>query len=174
MSEPWLPEFIEVMVHPFEYSPYVPLEWPANWPDLKDQNTIERGQHKSFDQGAPLTFAETIRRKSAEESSAQPQGVLGGGSSDEGKEIAIEPPSDQKNLPEFDCNCYSIFLPTVHLDAFLALEKQRVVPLSERDWRQRAVSINGKKCSLNYRIPFPNDAMVERAKYSRHLERLVG
>lgn len=41
-SKPWLPEKIEVMIWPFEYSKDKPLRWPSNWPDLNDKHTVKR------------------------------------------------------------------------------------------------------------------------------------
>jgi len=31
---PWTPRYIEVMIWPYDYSPDIPMEWPASWPNL--------------------------------------------------------------------------------------------------------------------------------------------
>lgn len=41
-ARPWLPEKIEVMVWPFEYSQLEPLPWPENWPDIQSPETKKR------------------------------------------------------------------------------------------------------------------------------------
>jgi hypothetical protein len=42
-GEPWLPDFIEVMISPYEYAPDASIKWPADFPSLDDPNTIRRG-----------------------------------------------------------------------------------------------------------------------------------
>jgi hypothetical protein len=39
-AEPWLPEYIEIMIWPYDTSEGAP--WPADWPDLDDLTTVER------------------------------------------------------------------------------------------------------------------------------------
>jgi hypothetical protein len=34
-ASPWLPDFIEVLIWPFEYSPEKPLQWPEGWPPFE-------------------------------------------------------------------------------------------------------------------------------------------
>lgn len=43
-AQEWLPENIEVMVWPFEYSQDKPIQWPSSWPDLKDPQTVKRNE----------------------------------------------------------------------------------------------------------------------------------
>lgn len=47
-AEIWLPEKIEVMIWPYEYSPEEPLIWPQGWPDLNDKATEKRGDSYSL------------------------------------------------------------------------------------------------------------------------------
>jgi hypothetical protein len=35
----WIPENIEVMLSDYSHSPDTPIQWPANWPDLKSADT---------------------------------------------------------------------------------------------------------------------------------------
>lgn len=42
-SEPWLPEYVEVMIAPYEYAPDPSIHWPKKWPGLGDPKTIRRG-----------------------------------------------------------------------------------------------------------------------------------
>ena len=42
-GRPWLPEYIEVMISPYEKAPDGSIKWPADFPGLKDARTIGRG-----------------------------------------------------------------------------------------------------------------------------------
>jgi len=42
-ATPWQPNFIEVMLWPFENSALDPVPWPSQWPGLKDSRTKRRG-----------------------------------------------------------------------------------------------------------------------------------
>jgi hypothetical protein len=47
-AQTWVPEKIEVMIWPYEYSPEEPLKWPAWWPDLNHSTTKRRGDSYSI------------------------------------------------------------------------------------------------------------------------------
>ena len=40
---PWQPDFIEIMLWPFENSALIPADWPSHWPGLQDFRTKRRG-----------------------------------------------------------------------------------------------------------------------------------
>jgi hypothetical protein len=42
-ATPWQPNFIEVMLWPFENSALDPASWPSQWPGLQDSRTKRRG-----------------------------------------------------------------------------------------------------------------------------------
>lgn len=42
-ATPWQPDFIEVMLWPFENSALIPVPWPSQWPGLQDFRTKRRG-----------------------------------------------------------------------------------------------------------------------------------
>jgi hypothetical protein len=44
----WLPDFIEVMIWPYEYAPDENLAWPKEWPNLSDSKTVKRGDSYSL------------------------------------------------------------------------------------------------------------------------------
>jgi hypothetical protein len=50
----WLPDYIEVMVWPYEYAPDKDLIWPKGWPDLSDPRTVKRGDGYSIYLGKAL------------------------------------------------------------------------------------------------------------------------
>jgi hypothetical protein len=41
-ARPWMPDFIEVMVWPYEYAPEPSIKWPSKWPGLADPTTVKR------------------------------------------------------------------------------------------------------------------------------------
>lgn len=43
-NQAWLPDFVEMMIWPYEYAPDTSLNWPTKWPDLKDPATVARGE----------------------------------------------------------------------------------------------------------------------------------
>jgi hypothetical protein len=43
-AKPWMPEYIEVMIWPFEYSRDEIIPWPKSWPDINDPLTKKRGE----------------------------------------------------------------------------------------------------------------------------------
>ncbi|MBI1852729.1 MAG: hypothetical protein HYR85_20500 [Planctomycetes bacterium] len=47
-AKPWLPEKIEVLAWPYEYSPETPLLWPKDWPGVDDASTRHRGEDLSL------------------------------------------------------------------------------------------------------------------------------
>jgi hypothetical protein len=40
-SSPWMPEYIEVMIWPFDYAKGKVADWPAKWPGIADKKTIK-------------------------------------------------------------------------------------------------------------------------------------
>ncbi len=42
-AKPWLPQQIEVLIWPFDYSRETPMQWPRGWPGLDDPATRKRG-----------------------------------------------------------------------------------------------------------------------------------
>lgn len=40
----WLPDFIEIMLTNYSYSPETPIKWPTYWPDLNSKSTIKRSE----------------------------------------------------------------------------------------------------------------------------------
>ncbi len=38
----WLPDKIELMLSDYSYSPDVPIQWPKDWPDLNNPETVTR------------------------------------------------------------------------------------------------------------------------------------
>ena len=42
-ATPWQPDFVEIMLWPFENSALNPVPWPSNWPGLQDLRTKRRG-----------------------------------------------------------------------------------------------------------------------------------
>jgi hypothetical protein len=44
----WLPDYIEVIVWPYEYAPDKDLVWPKGWPDLSDPRTVKNGDGYSI------------------------------------------------------------------------------------------------------------------------------
>ena len=47
-AKPWLPKNIEVMIWPYEYAPEASIDWPRDWPGLKDPATVQRGDGYSL------------------------------------------------------------------------------------------------------------------------------
>jgi hypothetical protein len=41
-SSAWMPEYIEVMIWPFDYAKGKVADWPAKWPGIADKKTIRR------------------------------------------------------------------------------------------------------------------------------------
>lgn len=42
LAKEWLPDSVEVMITAYNHSPEQPLNWPAEWPDLKSSSTVKR------------------------------------------------------------------------------------------------------------------------------------
>lgn len=42
-GRPWLPDYIEVMISPYENAPDASIKWPADFPGLNDAKTTRRG-----------------------------------------------------------------------------------------------------------------------------------
>lgn len=66
----WLPDFIEVMIWPYEYAPDKNLVWPKGWPTLNDPKTIKRGDGYSLfieksQYGELIAFLSKRREKQA-------------------------------------------------------------------------------------------------------------
>src|SRR5262249_15597126 len=47
-AKAWLPDFIEVMIWPYEYAPDKDLIWPKSWPGTRDPTTVSRGDMYSL------------------------------------------------------------------------------------------------------------------------------
>jgi len=47
-AESWTPEYVEVMIWPYDYAPDESIEWPADWPDIYSPTTIRRGDSYSL------------------------------------------------------------------------------------------------------------------------------
>jgi len=43
-EEHWLPDYIEIMLTDYSYSPEKPIKWPKEWPDLNNETTISRNE----------------------------------------------------------------------------------------------------------------------------------
>lgn len=41
-AKEWLPDSVEVMLTGYSYAPEKSLQWPKDWPDLKDKTTVKR------------------------------------------------------------------------------------------------------------------------------------
>jgi len=42
-ATPWQPDFVEILLWPFENSALIPVDWPSHWPGLLDFRTKRRG-----------------------------------------------------------------------------------------------------------------------------------
>src|SRR5713101_6378694 len=47
-SSPWLPEYIEVIIWPFEYAKGKAAVWPIQWPGIGDPKTVKRKETYSL------------------------------------------------------------------------------------------------------------------------------
>ncbi|MEN7538711.1 hypothetical protein [Aurantiacibacter flavus] len=47
-AQPWLPEFVEVMIWPYGHAREDVVAWPANWPGLDDARTVRTGDGYSL------------------------------------------------------------------------------------------------------------------------------
>ncbi|BDW82606.1 hypothetical protein MACH24_20440 [Erythrobacter sp. Dej080120_24] len=47
-AEPWIPDFIEVMIWPYEYAPEESIVWQRDWPGINDARTVRRGNSFSI------------------------------------------------------------------------------------------------------------------------------
>lgn len=68
----WRPQYIEVMIWPYEYAPDASIHWPSAWPGLDDPATRKREDAYSLflpssHQDAFLAFLETRKKKGAVE-----------------------------------------------------------------------------------------------------------
>lgn len=70
-SKRWLPQWIEVMVSPYEHAVDPSIEWDHDWPGLSDQRTIRRGD--SYSLFLPSTELEPLRQFLAK---ANPKGAI--------------------------------------------------------------------------------------------------
>jgi hypothetical protein len=67
----WLPDKIEVMIWPYEHSIDASIEWPGNWPGLKDPTTVKRGTEgyslylPSAEYPALIAFLKTQKERGA-------------------------------------------------------------------------------------------------------------
>jgi hypothetical protein len=60
-SKPWLPDYIEVMVWPYEYAPEPSIIWPSEWPGLRDPRTRKWNDGKGYSLYVPSTDSEELR-----------------------------------------------------------------------------------------------------------------
>jgi hypothetical protein len=59
-ASPWMPEYIEVMIWPFDYAKGKAAEWPLKWPGLADPRTVK---HKTtYSIFVPASQFEELRR----------------------------------------------------------------------------------------------------------------
>ena len=42
-AKPWKPQYLEVMLWPYEYAPDPSINWPARWPGLQSKWSATRG-----------------------------------------------------------------------------------------------------------------------------------
>jgi hypothetical protein len=47
-SKAWVPEYLEVMIWPYEYAPDASIQWPSVWPDINSEGTKKRGNAYSI------------------------------------------------------------------------------------------------------------------------------
>jgi hypothetical protein len=47
-AESWTPDYLEVMIWPYEYAPDESIEWPADWPNIDSPSTTRRGDSHSL------------------------------------------------------------------------------------------------------------------------------
>jgi hypothetical protein len=72
-AKQWLPDSIEVMLTDYSHSPEKPLKWPNDWPNLKNGQTVKRGEslysvylgNKQFDRF--IKFIKMLKEKQAVE-----------------------------------------------------------------------------------------------------------
>lgn len=69
-SKIWKPQFIEIMIWPYEYAPGESIVWPSNWPDTKSASTRARGDSYSIylsikHENEFTSFISTINEKGA-------------------------------------------------------------------------------------------------------------
>ncbi|MFT4252527.1 MAG: hypothetical protein QM608_08590 [Caulobacter sp.] len=72
-AAPWTPEFVEVMIWPYDYAPEPSIVWPSKWPGMRDPKTAKRGENAYSlyvpwrDYEALRAFLKTRREKGAVE-----------------------------------------------------------------------------------------------------------
>lgn len=59
-AKEYVPEYYEVMIWPYEYSPEKPISWPASWPGTKDKLSLARGE--SFSIFLPSKFLPELKK----------------------------------------------------------------------------------------------------------------
>lgn len=47
-AESWTPDYLEVMIWPYEYAPDESIGWPEDWPDTEAPTTMRRGDSYSI------------------------------------------------------------------------------------------------------------------------------
>jgi hypothetical protein len=47
-SSPWMPQFVEVMLWPYEYAPQKSIRWPSDWPNFDSPTSLQRGDEYSI------------------------------------------------------------------------------------------------------------------------------
>ncbi len=70
-AEPWLPDYLEVMLWDYSYAPEDSIIWPEDWPGLDDPNTQRWGEDSysiyvpSSEREALMTFLRTRNERGA-------------------------------------------------------------------------------------------------------------
>lgn len=59
-ATPWLPKYVEVMIHPYEYAPEESIKWPDNWPGLDDLAIKKRGEN-SYSLFLPIAHLDALK-----------------------------------------------------------------------------------------------------------------
>src|SRR5262245_12832824 len=67
---PWVPQYVEVMLWPYEYAPEESIHWPSDWPGLDSPRAVRRGDlYSIYLPGTSLDrlqdFLQTRRQKGA-------------------------------------------------------------------------------------------------------------
>ena len=75
-AKEWIPQYVEVMIWPYEYAPDTSIQWPPGWPGVDSEDAIARGDSYSiFMPGDRITdlrkFLATRRDKGAIEISGR-------------------------------------------------------------------------------------------------------
>lgn len=72
----WMPEYIEVMIWPFDYAKGEVAAWPTNWPGLADKKTVERHKNQ-YSLFVPASQYDELKKFMAQIKPTQPVGIGG-------------------------------------------------------------------------------------------------